>query len=335
MSRSTVCALVALALSYSSVNAQIPGIPAVPGVPSAAAPATGAAPAAPPSNIWSMLCMTPAQKQACQQKLCSMQAVQFLGGALTPVSALSGGLLPSCCPGPNSANPADLLKPADSAEGAAARIKKNEADAKARRAACRYLATVDCKRYPEAEAALIHSLRADENECVRYEAAIGFATGCCCTKRVLEALVLTVSGKKTNDPAEASPRVRAAAAVALERCLRCYCEVDAQTPADKPLEKAKPAGKARLQPDPLVEEGRTVLAEYKKQRQPAPPAAKPVVAATTPEPPQVIPVAAPAPLPPSTTELTLTDVPAAEERPLPPTGQRDMWSVLRHTFRSR
>src|SRR5581483_7838730 len=138
---------VALVLLHSSLRAQVPGVPAVPaaGGAAGAAGATGAAPAAaPPSNIWSMLCPTPAQCQACMQKLCACPLVQFMGGAMTPVSAVSGGLMPSCCPGPNTANPADLQKPADGALGAAARIKAKEAEAKARRAAVRYLGTVDC-----------------------------------------------------------------------------------------------------------------------------------------------------------------------------------------------
>ena len=196
-------------------------------------------------------------------------------------AALSGGLLPQCCPSPNQPNPADLVKPADSAEGAAARIKKEEADAKARRAAVRYLATVDCKRLPEAEAGLINALRADTNECVRFEAALGLGRSCCCTKKVLEALVITVSGRKSNDPAETSERVKAMAAVALERCLLCYSETAAAKPPEPPPPaRPEPAPRpepgllppptpgsllppptpvTRLVPDPLLEEARQLL----------------------------------------------------------------------------
>ncbi len=326
--------LLALSSLHSSLHAQVPAIPGVPAGAAGAAGATGAAPAAPaaPSNLWSFLCPTPAQCQACMQKICACPLVQFFGGALTPMSAVSGGLFPSCCPGPLSANPADLQKPADGALGAAARIKAKEAEAKARRAAVRYLGTVDCRRYPEAEAALVNALRGDENECVRYEAALAFANGCCCTRRVLEALVITVSGRKTNDPAETSPRVKMAAAVALQRCLKSYCEVEPLTPG-KPPEAAKPAAQARLAPDPLVEDGKQVLAAYKEQvtgtaalvKQAAatiePPAAPPVV--------QVAQMAAPAP------PLVLADVEPAARSELPPTGQRDLWSVLRHTIRGR
>src|SRR5262249_41650997 len=69
------CAAAALLLMQSPLLAQVPGIPSVPGgaatsaIPGAAAPP--AAPAAPTNNIWSMLCPTSAQMQACQQKLCN------------------------------------------------------------------------------------------------------------------------------------------------------------------------------------------------------------------------------------------------------------------------
>lgn len=298
--------------------------------------------------------MTPEQKQACKQKICAIPFMQFLNGGLAPVSALTGGLVPGCCPGPNQANPADLLKPADSAEGAAARIKKLEAEAKARRAAVRYLGTVDCRRFPEAEAALISSLRGDENECVRFEAALALGSGCCCTRKVLEALVVTVSGRKTAEPAETSPRVRAAAAIALERCLMKYCDLEVLTPADRPLEKGQPPADPASAPakknekaalDPLVADGQQVLAAFKRRYAPAPrPTAEPPLppaslvihripatvtlgASTTPQPLATAMAQAPAPAP------TMMSAPTPEGAPLPPTGQRDLWSVLLQTRR--
>jgi hypothetical protein len=133
-----------------------------------------------------------------------------------PATALSGGLLPGFCPGIPS--PADLLKPG--AEGMAAKIKAEEADAKARRAAVRYLGTVDCHFWPEVKAVLINSLRADRNECVRWEAAMALGRGCCCAKETLEALSITISGsERDGNPAETSERVKSAAADALELCL--------------------------------------------------------------------------------------------------------------------
>jgi hypothetical protein len=145
----------------------------------------------------------------------------LLGGFVTPLSAATGGVISPLCP-PNAANPSDLAKPPTSAEGAAARIKKDEAEAKARRAAVRYLGTVDCRHWPEAEEALINALRADRNECVRFEAASALGNGCCCTKKVVEALRLTVTmSAKDGNPAENSPRVRHRAEVALEHCQSC------------------------------------------------------------------------------------------------------------------
>src|SRR5205809_804381 len=100
---------------------------------------------------------------------------------------------------------ADLAKPADSAEGAAARIEADEAGAAARKAAIRKLATVDCHYWPEAQDALVNALRGDRNECVRYEAALALNTGCCCTKKVLAALTIVISGSdEDGNPAETS-----------------------------------------------------------------------------------------------------------------------------------
>ena len=139
----------------------------------------------------------------------------------------------------------DLAAPADSPEGAAARIQASELDAKKRRATIRYLGTVDCRYWPEAEAALITGLRSDPNECVRYEAALALTNGCCCTKSIIDALVLCVSGStKDNHPAETSQRVRNQAGVALERCLCRYTQVvgapDASQRPEKP-ERPLPA----------------------------------------------------------------------------------------------
>jgi hypothetical protein len=304
-----------------------------------------------------MLCMTPEQKAACKQRLCAIPMVQFFGAAMAPARMFSGGLMPSCCPGPNDANPADLLKPADSAEGAAARIKKMEAEAKARRAAVRYLGTVDCRRYPEAEAALVNALRGDTNECVRLEAALALGTCCCCTKKVIQALVETVTGRRTNDPAETSERVKAAASLALEKCLAKYHEETA--PADRPPEPGRPEGTppepgktARLAPEPYIEEARRALADRKAQlvqralaREPAP--------ATTAEPPTLPPdvgaqdeaatvqrtvaqingSAPTAVAPQAQAQAQHDSAPVAELAP--PTGKRDLWNIMRNAMRAR
>ena len=240
-----------------------------------------------------------------------------------------------------SALSAGFFRSADSAEGAAARIKQKEAEAKARRASIRYLGTVDCRRYPEAEAALINGLRADENECVRLEAAMALNRGCCCTKKVLEALVATVSGRKTNEPAETSPRVRATAAMALEKCIACYAEEE--TPTASP-EKAVPlppptpgepeAAKvamavSRLTPDPFLEDARRVLTWHKRQAIPTPRA--------TAE-PALVPVPADPVVQRTIAQMSVKRVaPDSEAVPpaldLPRSGRRDMWSMWQHAGR--
>src|SRR5439155_21995997 len=137
----------------------------------------------------------------------------------------------------------------------AAQIKKSEAQAKARKAAVRYLGTVDCHWFPEAEAGLVNALRGDTNECVRFEAAISLGHGCCCTKKTIAALSMTVSGgNKDGKPSENSERVKAAAMYALQHCLACYCEeVPVETePPKTPIEppsKPSPAEKSTAMND--------------------------------------------------------------------------------------
>jgi hypothetical protein len=106
------------------------------------------------------------------------------------------------------------------AEIVAAKIKLEEAQAKSRRAAVRYLATVNCHYYPEAETGLIAALRCDRNECVRLEAALALGTCHCLTSRIVDALSVSVLGSETDgNPSEISARVRSAAQNALNRCL--------------------------------------------------------------------------------------------------------------------
>lgn len=186
----------------------------------AAGAAAGAAGAPPPgANLFTMLLPPPDMVERCRVKLCKCEIVKMLRSSLAPAAALSGGLVPvgNCCP---TVKKEDLAKPADSSEGAAARIKKDVEEAAARRAAVRYLGTVDCRYWPEAEQALIDALRADKIECVRYEAAIALQRGCCCTKKVAKALTISIEGsEKDGHPAERSARVQDAAAVALSNCV--------------------------------------------------------------------------------------------------------------------
>ncbi|HTU23532.1 MAG TPA: hypothetical protein VMG10_36185 [Gemmataceae bacterium] len=219
--------------------AQVPvPLPAGPVAAPALVPAAPAAPvaAAPQKNLWTFLCLTPQQKAQCKSRFCGSQLGQLINNSLAPPSVLTGGVIPQCCPGPVG-DPANLLKPPTSALGAAGRIQADTAAAAARRAAVRYLSTVDCNYWPEARAALIASLRADRNECVRLEAALALQRGCCCNKDTIKALVLTVSGGRDDDnPAEDSPRVRAAATAALEHCLCCYVSISpAPPPPVQPL----------------------------------------------------------------------------------------------------
>jgi len=150
---------------------------------------------------------------------------------------LSGGLIPPFCPLTPSA--AQLADPG--AEGAAAAIMLDEAGAKARRAAVRYLGTVDCHYWPEAEDALVAALRGDRNECVRWEAALALGRGCCCTKKTIEALTIVVScSDRDGAPKETSHRVHAAAAAALDHCLECYASVATAPAGEKPIERTTP-----------------------------------------------------------------------------------------------
>lgn len=187
-------------------------------------------------------------KAYCKARICASPLGALLNSMLAPASAFSGGIIPQCCP-PNAPNPADLAKPADSAEGAAARIKADTAGAAARRAAVRYLATVDCHYWPEAQLGLANALRQDRNECVRLEAALALARGCCCTRITVEALSIAVSGSnRDGNPAETCERVRAAAMVALEHCLNCLGAVP-----PPPLPLTMPPGPAQPGPGPRPE----------------------------------------------------------------------------------
>jgi hypothetical protein len=224
-------ALVLLVGAPGAALAQVPAVPVVPApAPAAAVPVTPVA-AAPARNLWSFLCLTPEQMARCKARFCGSQFGQLISNLTMVKSALTGGVIPQCCPGPVG-DPANLLKPPNQALGAAARVQADTAAAAARRAAVRYLSTVDCNYWPEARAALIDALRADRNECVRLEAALALQRGCCCNQETIKALVLTVSGGRDDDnPAEDSPRVRAAALAALEHCLCCYVSI---TPAPVP-----------------------------------------------------------------------------------------------------
>jgi len=200
-----------------------PGAPA-PAAPAAAAPAAPAGPApfvsadpdlAPPTGLIGKMC---AAIDDCRRKLCKAPCGQLINGMTLPISGLTGGVIPPFCPVLPSAK--DLAKPG--VEGEAAAVKKDALEAKARRQAVRLLGTVDCRYYADVPDKLIAALRTDGVECVRLEAAWALGSGCCCQPKVIDALDITVAGLETDgNPAERSPRVRDAAAAALEHCLAC------------------------------------------------------------------------------------------------------------------
>src|SRR5262249_18442439 len=160
------------------------------------------------------------QLQACKDKICSSPLGKLMSNGLKPISIFTGGILGQCCP-TDGLSPLDM-KNAGSAGGLAGAIAADEANAKARRAAARYLGTVDCHYWPEVGKALTELLRADKNECVRWEAALALGRGCCCNKLTVAKLALTVAGSESDgNPSEKSERVKAAAAASLHHCLAC------------------------------------------------------------------------------------------------------------------
>ncbi|HEY7425930.1 MAG TPA: hypothetical protein VH682_16990, partial [Gemmataceae bacterium] len=249
-------------------RAQIPAVPGAPAaavpagaVPAGAVPATGAAAvpvaAAPQRNLFSFFCPTDAQLAKWKACFCGSQFGQFMNNSMAIPSVFSGGILPQCCP---LIDPAGLLLPPDSAMGAAAQVQKDTAEAAKRCAALRYISTADCNWWPEVQAALANSLRMDRNECVRLCAAKALQRGCCCNPVTVRALVQALSPLPTDgNPPEDSPRVRAAAMIALEHCLHCYfaiaaappCPVPAPAPVPEELPKPRKEGPSpELAPPP-------------------------------------------------------------------------------------
>ncbi len=162
---------------------------------------------------------------ACKSRLGQSPIRQIAHNLITPLRVASGGLLPDYLQ--ETPTPADLARMtanyASPAEIVAAKIKVDEANAKARIAAIRFLACKDCDYWHEAEDVLLAALRADRHEAVRFEAARALAYGQgCCTPRTMASLNLVVAGSDADgNPAEKSERVRGVAFAALERYLAC------------------------------------------------------------------------------------------------------------------
>ena len=232
--------------SAGQVRAQ-PGVPqpVIPGNPvsSVAGMAAPAGAAAAPRTLWSSLGLSSANIHACRDKLCASQLGQMMNGMLLPMGSMTGGMIPTICPPESNAGgladqPGGPAGPAG-AQAAAAAIQADVAGAGARIAAIEYLATVDCHYWPEAEAALIGRLRGDRVECVRFAAARALGSGCCCTKKTIEALQLVVAGEdKDGFPSETSERVRVAAAEALQNCMSRF---EGKETAPEPIEQPEPA----------------------------------------------------------------------------------------------
>ncbi len=301
-----------LAAVIAGLSAAAPALGQLPPVAAPDPLAAGAVAAgAAPKNLWSFFCLTPDQKLKCKAHFCTSPAGQLVNSLLKPAGGLTGGLIGPICPPASAANPENLKKPADSAQGAAARIKAEEAQAAAKVADLEYLATKNCKRYPEAEAALINGLRAEKNECVRLAAAKALARGCCCSLKVIKALTIVVNGTTADAfPAEDSPRVKLAAFVALERCLAA-CDLPAEKPPEVPGKNDGEVLPAtyytvlfdKLKPADVFAEARTALANGLALPADAMPRAKTAAGVVT------APPSAPAALlPPPARPKTLFDV---------------------------
>jgi hypothetical protein len=212
-------------------SAQFAGGPAVPAVPQPAIP--GAAAPAGIGAAGPRVGFFQRAKQNfgnCIQNLLGSPLGQLLNNLTKPLSALTGGVIPTLEKPPSAE---DTKQPG--AAGAASLAKKDAAEAAKRRADVKYLGTLDCRYYPEATAVLAAALRSDPSECVRYEAALALARGCCCNQTTIKALTAAVSGyEEDGNPGERSARVRCTAAVALERCLACYVQSGGGADALKP-----------------------------------------------------------------------------------------------------
>jgi hypothetical protein len=176
-------------------------------------------PAAPAVPEYGEETLVPPVPQA-RKNRCHTPLGQFVDCVTAPLRLVSGALSRDCCTEAQSHEELARMTLAhvSPAEATAAKIKAEEAGAKARRAAVRYLGTVDCHYYPETEFALIAGLRADRNESVRQEAALALANGCCSTSKTLAALNLVVTGSDADgNPSETSERVKAAAMTALQQ----------------------------------------------------------------------------------------------------------------------
>src|SRR5262245_38068547 len=114
-----LCGMTPAAWGQAAIPAAGPAAAAPAAASPLSPPGSAAAAAAGQRNLWSFFCMTPEQKLACKEKICATTFGQFLNNSLKGPGAFTGGIIPECCPPVKSA---DLLKPSDTAEGAADKI---------------------------------------------------------------------------------------------------------------------------------------------------------------------------------------------------------------------
>lgn len=293
--RRSVSALLAAPVLASAAAGQAPAPPAVPTAPAAlpaaftpvqaspfpavsqpltaaspitapisAAPApVGIAPYPPPPGpptLGQFLGLSYPQREYRQRRLARTPFGQLRERVQTPLSKLTGGLIPPFPP--QTPSLAELQAPGP--VGAAAKVKLDRETAADRIKAVEYLGTVDCHYWPEAEDALVGALRADRNEWVRLAAAQTLGKGCCCTKKTITALTMVVScSMEDGNPVEKSPQVIAAAQAALDRCLAMACACEPALPVE--AEPAAPATEQPRQEQPreLPESG-AIQAAYSK-----------------------------------------------------------------------
>ena len=167
------------------------------------------------------------------------------------------------------ADPANLQSP-NPAVKKAAEIKQEEDLAPQKIKALKYLATIGCACHPGVKEALLAALD-DCTEAVRYEAVLAFchAAGCpcsvchktsCCGPDVTKKLRDMAEGVDANGcPNEPSPRVRAAAANAVNACNMVMPETTVPTPVPEKIElpaTPRPERGAATTPGPLPNDSR-------------------------------------------------------------------------------
>ncbi|MFI4874373.1 MAG: HEAT repeat domain-containing protein [Blastopirellula sp. JB062] len=228
--RRTIFAVPAIAMLTASLCCaqDVPGVPTAAAGSAGAYPTTALAPipSAASGGFFSEICSCLHAKHV---DCCNSAFGHFLHDSFAPVSMMTGGILPPPCNSvynqvqnqiANGVGPDG--QPVSPAQAAAAKIAQDQAQVPARVAAVKALAAVDWHWYPEAEAALIASLRSDRSECVRFQAAIAFAEARTMTKAACEALRICAEGSdKDGNPSENSPRVRIMAVEALTHCIDC------------------------------------------------------------------------------------------------------------------